>query len=141
MTRYRIVQTISEYQNSVTDIGTRSHNLRRYRRHIGPDMTPISANLRRYLLRYDIDIGVNYGTPVSCHLRYREFFHRYRRKRRYRGRYYTDIGVISVYTRTKLPPLISGFSPTSAPICTRYCKQYQNIPRSASIFNDIGSNM
>ena len=43
--------------------------------------TPI---LRRYRRRYDADIGVNYGTPVSCHLRYRVF-------RRYRRRYDADI--------------------------------------------------
>ena len=64
MTRYRIVQTISVYQNSVTDIGTHKNYA-----DIGPDMT----NLRRYRPRYDADIGVNYGVPVSCHFRYREF--------------------------------------------------------------------
>ena len=81
--------------------------------------------------------------------------------RQYRPRYYTNIGVISVYTRNLASP-ISGFSPTSAPICIRYvpdienniriyrdrrqfsmtsapiCSQYQNIPISA--LHDIGAN-
>jgi hypothetical protein len=169
--RYRVqCDTISD---SLVNIGTpklghryrnKKKGITRYR-HFCTRHPPISANLRRYLPRYYTDIGGYRRIPVSCHLRYREFFHRYRRKRRYRSRYYTDIGriigVISVYTRF-LPSPISGFSPTSAPICIRYvpdienniriyrdrrqfsmtsapiCSQYQNIPISA--IHDIGEN-
>ena len=61
MTRYRIVQRISVYQDSVTDIGTQKraspdigifvHDIHRYRQiyaDIGPDMTPISVNIGVY---------------------------------------------------------------------------------------------
>ena len=160
---------ISDSSLSSVNIGTpklghryrnKKKGITRYR-HFCTRYPPISANLRRYRLRYYTDIGRYRRIPVSCHLRYREFFHRYRQKRRYRRRYDADIGR---YRRTPrfLPPPISGFLPTSAPICIRYvpdienniriyrdrrqfsmtsapiCSQYQNIPTSA--FHDIGAN-
>jgi hypothetical protein len=164
--RYRVqCDTISDISVNIgtPKLGHRYRNkkkgITRYR-HFCTRYPPISANLRRYLPRYYTDIGRYRRIPVSCHLRYREFFHRYRRKRRYRRRYDADIGR---YRRTprKLPPPISGFSPTSAPICIRYvpdienniriyrdrrhfsmtsspiCNQYQNIPISG--FHDIGA--
>jgi hypothetical protein len=77
VTRYRIVQSISVYQNSVTDIGTKKralpdigifvHDIRRYRRihaDIGFDMTPISANIGVYPFLATTDI-VSFFTDIG----------------------------------------------------------------------------
>ena len=56
------------------------------------------------------------------------------------GKKNADIGTISGHTRS-LPKPISGFSPISSPIWSRYCKKYRDIRISGSKKLDIVSDV